>query len=380
LLNTTPKRAGMALMALAVSSAGVLATVSPASAAVHVPENVVANAPSSTEVQVQWTKPQFGDEPTLYTVHADGPDTDTDGLGPDTDTDDLGLVVLDSTKRAYKYTTAKPSTAYTIVVCAKNGPDENCAVATPAPVITPALPSTGIPPATGPFAPFYTVDAFIKQQYLDWLGRPVRFDELTFWREKLGTGAINKYEFLERLRREPDVDPLEGPTIRLYVAFYLRNPDFGGLEFWKTQLATHSMGIREVADFFAHSSEFQNRYGDFDDAEFVALVYRNVLGRKPDAAGFAYWTRQLQNGLPRGAMMLGFSESSEYKAKTERAVFASEYFADMLERVPTLKEYNAIRDYVASFPDFVNWRRAVVNTILSSAEYKGRIDAGLVSA
>ena len=375
MLNTTPKRAGMALMALAVSSAGVLATVSPASAAVNKPENVVTSAPSSTSVQVNWSRPQFGDEPTIYTVWANGPDTDTDGpLGPDKDTDDLGVVVLDSSARAYTYTTAAASTSYTVTVCAKNGPSENCKVAFPNPITTPANP-TGTPPASGPFAPFYTVDAFIRQNYNDWLGRPPRFDELTFWREKLGPGSMNRYEFLEKMRHQPDVHALMGPTTRLYVAYYLRNPDFGGLMHWRNQMATQNMGLREVADFFAHSSEFQRLYPNFDDAEFVALVYRNVLGRKPDSAGFAYWTRQLQEGQPRGAVMLGFSESSEFKNKTDRAVFATEYFANMLRRVPTIKEYNAIRDYYGT--PGPNWERATVNTIISSAEYKARVELGL---
>ena len=56
--------------------------------------------------------------------------------------------------------------------------------------------------------------------------------------------------------------------------------------------------MNEVSDFFARSPEFIARYGALDNAEFVSLVYQNVLGRNPDAAGFAFWTRQLQAGHP----------------------------------------------------------------------------------
>ena len=73
-----------------------------------------------------------------------------------------------------------------------------------------------------------------------------------------------------------------------------------------------------VSDFFARSPEFIARYGALDNAEFVSLVYQNVLGRNPDAAGFAFWTRQLQAGQTRGWMMLQFTEapSFEFQNKT----------------------------------------------------------------
>lgn len=372
--NTTPTRkrtrAGMATMALAVSAAGVLTSVSPASAAdpLNPPENVVAQALSPTEVRASWTKPSFGAEPTYYIVSFNGPLGD----GPDLDLldDDYVEVFVPSTARSTTLATALPGTAYRVDVCANTETEERCTVALPNPVVTP-LPATPpvIPPATGPFAPFYTVDAFIEQNYLDWLSRPVRFDELTYWRAKLG-GGMTRFQFLERLRKEPNVEPVMAPATRLYIAFFLRNPDWKGLQHWRQSLI-NGAGLRKVADFFASSSEFNRRYGAFDDAEFVTLVYRNVLGRNPDAAGFAFWTRQLQNGRSRGAMMIGFSESSEFKRDTERAVFATQVYSEMLNRVPTLPEYDAI----TRLPGF--WEQTVYTTVETSVEYIGRIDTGL---
>lgn len=144
---------------------------------------------------------------------------------------------------------------------------------------------------------------------------------------------------------------------------------------WRNQMATQNIGTREVADFFAHSSEFQRLYPNFDDAEFVALVYRNVLGRKPDSTGFAYWTRQLQEGQPRGAVMLGFSESSEFKNKTSTRCSPPSTSPTCCAACPPSEEYNFIRDYYGT--PGPNWERATVNTMISSAEYKGRIELGL---
>jgi len=42
-----------------------------------------------------------------------------------------------------------------------------------------------------------------------------------------------------------------------------------------------------------------------------------VLGREPDPTGYNYWAQQITfNGMRRGTMMIGFSESPEFRAKT----------------------------------------------------------------
>jgi len=104
-----------------------------------------------------------------------------------------------------------------------------------------------------------------------------------------------------------------GPTIvRLYEAYFLRSPDAGGLAYW-TRLADAGLPVVEISGYFAASAEFAERYGRLDDGAFVRLVYRNVLRREPDRGGYAYWVGMLGGGLTRGGMMLGFSESPEFR-------------------------------------------------------------------
>jgi len=43
--------------------------------------------------------------------------------------------------------------------------------------------------------------------------------------------------------------------------------------------------LDEISDAFASSPEFQQTYGSLNNAEFVTLVYRNVLGRDPEPGG-----------------------------------------------------------------------------------------------
>lgn len=46
-------------------------------------------------------------------------------------------------------------------------------------------------------------------------------------------------------------------------------------------------------------------------------VYRNVLGRAPEAGGYDYWVDQLGRGMIRGELMIYFSDSDEFRTRTK---------------------------------------------------------------
>ncbi|MEM7275186.1 MAG: DUF4214 domain-containing protein [Actinomycetota bacterium] len=103
---------------------------------------------------------------------------------------------------------------------------------------------------------------------------------------------------------------------RLYQAFFLRQPDGDGFDYW---IKTRNGGatLADIAYQFAQGPEFQARYGSLTHAEFVDLVYRNVLCRTPDEGGRNYWTAKLENGsLTRWDMVINFAELREYLNRT----------------------------------------------------------------
>ncbi len=103
--------------------------------------------------------------------------------------------------------------------------------------------------------------------------------------------------------------------VRLYVAYFGRDPDVSGLDYWRGRM-WEGVSAHAISSAFASSQEFQQRYGHLSNEQFVDLVYRNVLERSPDLAGKQYWTGMLGKGLSRGELMLGFSESGEFVQKT----------------------------------------------------------------
>jgi hypothetical protein len=109
-------------------------------------------------------------------------------------------------------------------------------------------------------------------------------------------------------------DPI-GSVTRLYLAYFLRAPDPTGLAFWLDRCNRGVSSLIDISDAFAGSPEFKLRYGALSNPDFVTLVYRNVLNRAPDAAGLNASVDFLGRGARRGEVMLGFSESPEFKAK-----------------------------------------------------------------
>ncbi len=108
---------------------------------------------------------------------------------------------------------------------------------------------------------------------------------------------------------------VEGEVARLYVAIFRRPPDAAGFEFW-SRTRSEGTSLSDVAAFFISSSEFLADHGEINDTEFVTLLYHNVLEREPDVGGLEFWVARLGQGQERSAVVLQFSESTEFGALT----------------------------------------------------------------
>lgn len=112
-----------------------------------------------------------------------------------------------------------------------------------------------------------------------------------------------------------DIDGNAGQAYRLYKAALDRTPDLKGLGNWIYALDTGLNTLKQVADGFTSSAEFQGKYGvNTSNENFITLLYNNVLGRNPDATGLANWQQAFDLGSSRADVLIGFSESPENQA------------------------------------------------------------------
>lgn len=112
-----------------------------------------------------------------------------------------------------------------------------------------------------------------------------------------------------------DIDGAGGQAYRVYQAAFNRTPDLGGVGYWLSAIDGGTQ-LADVAAWFMKSDEFIALYGVAPTNEdLVARIYENVLHRKPDADGTAFWLDVLNSGRATPAEVLaGFSESVENKA------------------------------------------------------------------
>ncbi|WP_434775553.1 cellulase family glycosylhydrolase [Pseudomonas oryzihabitans] len=83
---------------------------------------------------------------------------------------------------------------------------------------------------------------------------------------------------------------------QLYLAYYGRAADAGGLNYWASRLAG-DMSVEQLAATFAGNGEATTLYGSLSGAALVNKVYQNLYGRSADSSGSAYWSSRLANGV-----------------------------------------------------------------------------------
>lgn len=186
-------------------------------------------------------------------------------------------------------------------------------------------------------APFHSAgDASVRLRW--WLlGQEATTGQVDADASKLLSGSANARSHAVYLATSSTHAGAVPPVTRLYYATFLRHPDASGLTHW---IRTRQSGtsLRSIAAYFARSPEFTSRYGSLDDGAFVDQIYRNVLGRGPDASGRAYWVDRLRSGTSRGEVLVLFSESAEHVRITAAKVTVSWAFIQMIGRVATNPE------------------------------------------
>lgn len=199
------------------------------------------------------------------------------------------------------------------------------------------------PISLGPFASSF---AIVTQQFQDFAGRAATAAETTRWATWFNAGQAQPPQLIAELATASTWAAKRAPLIRLYWAFFLRRPDPSGLTYWLNKYQGGA-SLTSIAQSFAKSSEFTNRYGVVTNAQYVGKVYANVFERIPDASGVAYWTNKLNSGaLTRGAVIVQFSESSEGQRRLAGFTDITLISLGMYRAVPTAAQWNAVYDQI----------------------------------
>jgi len=202
--------------------------------------------------------------------------------------------------------------------------------------IDPTGPTTPPDGPGGPVGPFDSASAFVSRQLSDFTGS-AKPAAVAAGLSELGAGT-SPSAYIAGLATGSDSTTVVDPVSRLYLAYFGRLADAGGLNYWAAR-HRNGLDLDRISAAFAASPEFVHTYGSLSNRAFVELVYRNVLGRGGEVSGAGYWTAQLDtHRMDRGRVMTGFSEAPEYRRLVGDQVAVGHLYVAMLHRAPTAAE------------------------------------------
>jgi hypothetical protein len=173
-------------------------------------------------------------------------------------------------------------------------------------------------------------NAFVTLLYQNVLHRVPDPTGLSNWVNALNTGQDTPAQVvLGFTESQEDINDLSAPVqqglwvgnadaaevARLYDTTLGRLPDASGLANWTQQLE-NGTALLQIAQGFVGSSEFQSVYGSLSNSQFVQQLYQNTLHRSADPTGLSNWVSELNSGVSRAQVVVGFSESPEHIGDT----------------------------------------------------------------
>jgi hypothetical protein len=170
---------------------------------------------------------------------------------------------------------------------------------------------------------------------------------------------VETFRFLDGVRTT-DPNSVGAQVFRLYQSALGRAPDPEGLSHWAQEIEKNGRELLTVAEQFVASPEFNIRFGgpSLTNAEFVTVLYANVLGRAPDPGGLVNWVSYLSGGASRAMTLVQFSESQENITGTaslvSRGIWVGDPVAAMLARL-----YDSVFDRLPDAGGLANWLNAL---------------------
>lgn len=149
---------------------------------------------------------------------------------------------------------------------------------------------------------------FVAQVYRDLLKREVDADGLAFWNNILAAGATRTQVVLGI---EASQEFKQMQVRDLFQKYLKRDADANGLAFFSGALLGGATP-EDVAGVIAGSAEYFQSQGGGSINGFITALYRDALGREPDAGGLLAFSQALNSGATRQQVARMILTSSEY--------------------------------------------------------------------
>ncbi|MCR5803620.1 MAG: DUF4214 domain-containing protein [Clostridia bacterium] len=244
------------------------------------------------------------------------------------------------------------------------------------------------------------VRGFVERLYTYCLGRGSDVDGISFWANELMQGHSTGAQVASLFVFSPEYESFETSNdeylTMLYKAFFGREPDQDGFDYWKFQIDNSGCSRKRIFQDFVNSTEFnticeeydiiRGEYrtddpkdslpenalfspSDIDVYNFAERLYDKCLGRQSDSEGIKFWTRILIDKKQSGAeVAYEFVFSKEYTEKeTTDEEFLTMLYYTFFNREPDEEGFNFWMDYLKNTMKTRKW---IFENFVNSREYK----------
>ena len=135
--------------------------------------------------------------------------------------------------------------------------------------------------------------------------------------------------------------PYDRQVQEMYIAYYGRPADPGGLAYWSNRVAAAGGNLDAIIQEFGSSAESDELYRSLGTEGAVRALYQQQFGRAPDPEGLDYYVRNINNGTfslvtVSANIFYGATSGSEDKRMLENKVQVANQFTEAL-RVDAVK-------------------------------------------
>jgi C1A family cysteine protease len=192
---------------------------------------------------------------------------------------------------------------------------------------------------------------YVQAVFQGFLRRVANSGELSTYSGALGAGTMSHASLVDTLLNSTEFNNLVAPVSRLFLGGLCRVPDAAGLNNWVAYLRAGN-SLQALGNSFAASQEFVIRYGTMSNSQYVAQLFRNVLGREASSAELTSWTTQLNSGgTTRGGVLIGLSQSQEAVNLWTPTVRTFLHYFTFLNATPTQQNLAFWKTYFATIDD-----------------------------
>ena len=111
----------------------------------------------------------------------------------------------------------------------------------------------------------------------------------------------------------------DASAMRIYQGLFDRSADVEGAKYWLNDMHNGTGTLKQVAESFLNSAEFQSR-GEQTNDQFIEMLYNNALHRPSDAAGKEYWVSELNASQDHAAVLIEIVGSAEAAVKIDNVL------------------------------------------------------------